>query len=160
MSRIINDIVGNTLAVSQHLNPTVTLTTTVIVDIGTGTFVQSSPPFTLTLTRTGNIVFMDWTECRGTVTGTVIGLRTSVPIPINFVPPAANVGDGFFIRPGMTTSLVPYGNPDSGVGVAAEPYLGFQGAPYYLFFGVNSSSTISTAAGAFILYAGSTCYHV
>jgi len=160
MSRIVKDINGDTLSVSTTASPTVVLPFTVVATSDGASFVQSSAPFTLTLTRLGNLVVMDWSEVVGTITGSETTLRTSQPIPVEYVPPAANIGNGYFIRPGMTTSLSPYGNPDSGTDTAAEPFLGFVGQPYYLYFGMDTDTPLPTASGAFILYAGSIAYHV
>ena len=156
MSRLVKDIVGDSLTISQASYPTITLTSAIAIDIGSGTFTPTSPTFTLTFTKIGNMVFMDWSECNGTITGTVTGLRTAITIPSTLIPPSANVGDGFYIRPEMTTSSSPLGNPDAGVGIAAEPYLGFQDTPYYLYFGTTSAPSIFS----FTLYAGATCYHI
>jgi hypothetical protein len=162
MARIVRDLVGDSLNVTTSVGPTTILTSTIVGSDANITFVQSSPIFTMKFTKMGNIVFFDWSECRGTISGVGVELRTSISIPLELVPPAANIGDAFSICPSLTTTLVPYGIPDSGAGVAAQPFIGFQfqsGTPY-LIFGINSTAPLTTGAGEFILYAGSMCYHV
>lgn len=166
-AKFINDVVGNSLNISQAANPTFVVTGPIITQGGGPTFAQTSPPFKLTFTKIGNLVFMEWSSCVGTITGSysgISGLFLNATIPSAYMPTAASGTAGFYAVPDLITSLSPLGTQDSASGYAAIPYIGFAipftGLPGPFSFGTESTTALSTATNAIQLAAGSMVYHV
>jgi len=158
------DIHGDTLNITESVNPTITIVANLVANtLNPNDITINSSPFTLTLTKIGNIVVMDWSEIDGVVNtpNVVYWLQTKVPIPPEFIPRSGFTGSGWYIVPEFRLNVAVGGNPIPAVGYAPVQYLGTDSGSGIMYIGVDNPINQFWAQNTnFFLDAGSAAYHI